>query len=522
MLCFLFWTLLGIKVWGAPHETQNIITAVIQPFDHKLEQGSNGTLSIQIHIQEGYKAYIDQFKLSSPHIQFGRLNIHPQYEFHDSFSKRKRLLTMKNANISSQFTVHTLPSQRALPITLRYQVCTASFCYLPKTLQLTWNTPILKETMEKDTLWNFELSSMAWEEKISTFLAKKNWVVLFFIVFLSGILMSLSPCVLPLIPITLSVLGLSHTHTMWRKLFFSLLYSLGISTTYALLGVFAAMTGTLFGNLLSHPLFLAFFGVIFLLSSLSLTDLFPITTPGAILNRIPKIKKQNSIGAYLSGVIAGLIASPCVGPVLVGVLSFVAQTQNILLGFALLFVLAQGLSLLTITVALVGTHKFSRWSSSPKLMKTAKFLLSITFLVGSLYFFYPLMKQLYPARPPLTMTTPSPLWQPYTDTIVKKTLYEKPIVIDFYADWCAACVQMDQITFKDSKILNFKEHFLWLKVDGSKDSPFFREVSKKYQVFGLPTLIFISKNGDLQKDMTLNGFENPTQFKQRLQTLLQR
>ena len=171
----------------------------------------------------------------------------------------------------------------------------------------------------------------------------------FFAAFLGGLLTSFTPCIYPMIPITASFIGgRSVGGPKFRALFLSLSYVVGIAVTYSVMGVFAASTGRLFGEISSNPYAYFIIANIIILLGLGMLDVFtiPVITSKSMTNR------GGFFGAFVIGIASGIVVGPCTAPVVGVLLIYVASTQNILLGGSLLFVFALGMSILLI---LVGT-----------------------------------------------------------------------------------------------------------------------------------------------------------------------
>jgi cytochrome c-type biogenesis protein len=171
--------------------------------------------------------------------------------------------------------------------------------------------------------------------------------------FLGGIVVSFSPCVYPLIPITLSFIGVKAQASRSRGLFLSLVYVLGLAVTYSILGFVAAATGSLFGRIANHPIASLIVGNACILTGLSFFDVININFYG--LNLGNKIKsKSGFISAFILGLISGLAVTPCTAPVLGTILVYVASKQNIIYGISLLFVFAYGMGFLLILLGTFG------------------------------------------------------------------------------------------------------------------------------------------------------------------------
>ncbi|MDP3979927.1 MAG: cytochrome c biogenesis protein CcdA [Chlamydiota bacterium] len=179
--------------------------------------------------------------------------------------------------------------------------------------------------------------------------------------YIGGVLTSFTPCVYPVIPITAAYIGARSSGSKLQGFLLSLSYVTGIALTYAVLGLFAASTGRIFGTLSANPWVLFVVGNILIMLSLSMVGLFTIPVP-AIFRSVKTTQKGGHWGAFLMGIPAGFVTAPCTAPVLGAILTFVAKGQNVILGFASLFLFGFGLGTLLI---LIGTFS-GLLSSLPK------------------------------------------------------------------------------------------------------------------------------------------------------------
>ena len=167
--------------------------------------------------------------------------------------------------------------------------------------------------------------------------------------FFGGVLVSLTPCIYPLIPVTVAFIGSRSETSMGRRFALSLAYVIGIALTYALLGSSAALTGKLFGRMATHPLTNFIVGNILLLMALSLFDLFEIPIP-RFLMRPSGSKPAGIAGAFMVGLTTGLVMSPCTAPVFGALLLFVASRHNVAFGMLLMFTFAIGMGSILIAI----------------------------------------------------------------------------------------------------------------------------------------------------------------------------
>ncbi|MCB0363544.1 MAG: hypothetical protein KDD35_12525, partial [Bdellovibrionales bacterium] len=258
-----------------------------------LHQGSNSSLRIDLELAPGFHAYLDQFKLNvlEPEgLQLNQLDISPVVEFPDGVSKKIKKGVKGKAQIHTVlgvpegFPTGTTPAF----LELTYQACTLTYCLLPKKIRLplefqvspafgsvqrleTNSTLDIRENTETDPKTGQKLSPTGkGDESIFVLVQAKGWWLVFVTVFFAGVLTSFTPCVFPMIPITLAVIGSRGPNlSKWRSLLTSLIYVFGIALSYSVLGLFAALTGSLFGSLLGHPLVAVSLALIFLVMALA-------------------------------------------------------------------------------------------------------------------------------------------------------------------------------------------------------------------------------------------------------------
>ena len=203
-----------------------------------------------------------------------------------------------------------------------------------------------------------------WFENIGQII-QTNPPLAFVAVFVAGVLVSFTPCVYPVIPLTLGFIGARSAGSKWKGFLLSLIYVLGMAVTYAILGAFASLSGKLFGQIGSHPITYFIVANVCLLLGLSMLGVLEI--PQISLASSPANKNRGGfLGAFIVGIFSGLIVGPCTAPVLAAVLVYVASKHNLLYGFSLLFVFGYGVGFLmillgTFTGLLTSIPKSGRW-----------------------------------------------------------------------------------------------------------------------------------------------------------------
>lgn len=482
------------------------------------------TLKVEMDLKPGFKAYVDKFHLNilEPYpTQQTQLQLNPIHEFYDKFSKSNKQGIMDSGTLTTTIEIQQPlnDGEQKLVFELRFQACSESVCYFPQTIKHELGFMVASPGTAQS-----EKVSVSLLEENFTKAKERGFAYLFLFVFLAGVLTSLTPCLLPMLPLTIAVIGKGHSHDAKLKKFINAVtYVLGIATTYSLLGVAAASSGALFGNILSNIGVQVGFGVAFVLMGVAQFGAFEFQTPLWLQNRFHKMSTATG-GIYLSGLLSGFIASPCVGPVLVGILTFIAQTQDRLMGLGLMFTYALGLGQLLIVLG-VSSSLLYRFPRSPWLMKTSKTILGFALIASGLFY----LSLLWPKSTPIykgpiaeAVSEKSKLsWQNYSETLLANAKADgKPILIDFFADWCLACHELEEKTFSDPKVAEALKNFTLLRFDATDDTPQLQPLKKQFNIVGLPTIIFYDKKGNWRSELTTNEFESPERFLEKINKLL--
>ncbi len=402
-----------------------------------------------------------------------------------------------------------------------------------------------------------------------------------------GLLLALTPCVFPMIPILSGIIaGQKKDLTKMSGFLLSLAYVLGMAITYALAGVAAALSGTLLSNALQNPWALGIGAGIFVLLALSMFGFFEIQLPSFIQSKFSdasnKMKGGNFVGVFIMGALSAVILGPCVAPPLAAALAFIAQTGNTTLGGVALFVLALGMG---VPLLLVGLSAGALLPRAGGWMNAVKYFFGVMMLAIAIYLISPVLPGwigmllwamlLIAAAIYLHALDPLPphangwsrLWKGLGVVLLigglaillgmlagsrnllqpldvfkggaggvamaaeqKGLAFEKvkdvaeldarlaaaradgrAVMLDFYADWCVSCKEMESFTFSDPKVQARLADVVLLKADVTANSEADKALLKRFGLFGPPGLIFWNRTG-AQSDYKVIGFEKADKF----------
>jgi len=403
----------------------------------------------------------------------------------------------------------------------------------------------------------------------------KGLPVIFALVFLGGLGLTLTPCVYPIIPITISYFGGQAEGKKGGVVLHAVFYVLGMAITYSILGVIAAFTGGLFGAALTYPPVLVAIALVMIALSLSMFDVYEFRMP-AFLNKLAGGSQKGYFGTILMGLTVGIVAAPCIGPFVLGLLTYVGNRGDVLLGFSLFFVLALGLGVpflilgifsgtlnklprsgawmiwvrkifgfiliamaayflktlfsntlfyhFTLALIMLIGGVYMGWIEPTKTAGKAfpylRVLVGVIFLVLALIFAVQGVEDYIDKAIAVEIAGSGGLaagviaWQPYSEEAASgASRAGKPVFIDSYADWCIPCKELDKMTFNQPEVVAASRKFVCLKSDLTVDSDEkVKTFYKKYNVRGVPTLIFLRPDGTEIEELRGTGFESKDIF----------
>jgi len=478
---------------------------------------------------------------------------------------------------------------------MEYQGCSEQgLCYEPLSTTFTFDIDTMKlqsktskkEVLQEKTPTDLQSSQELSEvDAIAASIGNESvfWVVLSFLGI--GLLLSLTPCVFPMIPIISGVIvSQGEGLTTKRAFFLSVVYVLAMAVAYTIAGVLAGLFGSNLQAALQTPWVIFSFSAIFVALALSMFGYYELKLPDAIVNRVSRTRDNEGggvIGVAVMGFLSALIVGPCVAAPLAGALVYIGQTGDALLGGMALFALSIGMGIPLIAVG-VSAGKFMPKPGAWMTLVTAIFgvmmlgiaiwmlervvdpaitmaLYAILGLGTALYFgafekeahifrrtvsfvlfIYSLALFVGVLGGSTSMSKPLTFLQSQGSGVVqteaKKLAFTKihsieeldallaqnkgkKILLDFSAEWCAVCKELDAKTFSDPNVQAKMQEFVLIKADVTKNSAQEKALSKKYGVFGPPAIIFFDSNGEELPSKSIIGFIEAEKFLEHLATL---
>jgi len=460
-------------------------------------------------------------------------------------------------------------SEKVIKGHVSYQGCTDTMCFAPEEMNFEITLPVVAEgttiqLMNQDYFHQLDsdqtmrVESLTQQERDALSYLEKGLVTALLAFFVIGLALNLTPCVYPVIPLTVSYFGGRSNQTKGSAFIDAIFYQLGIAISFAVLGLISGLAGRQWGFLFQSPWFVVVIVTIMLLMAASLFGAFEISVPSWLLTRVSKTK-QGSIGALIMGLTAGVVIAPCAAGIIIGLVGLIAKLGLVVKGTLLFFVMGLGLGLPYLILASF-SGLLNKLPQSGEWMIWIKKIFAFMLIGVALYFVLPQLEQLagklgfllgimgltaglllgfiehgiYSRAFNVVRKGLGVLliilglvwihngihaqkseisWIHFENQTLDTLLAEgKPVFIDFYADWCAPCKQLDAVTFTDAEVNKLSSSMSMVKVDCTKPNDTVKAFMEQFQVTGMPTLIFISKSGVIQEDLREIGFIPPTKF----------
>jgi thiol:disulfide interchange protein DsbD len=407
---------------------------------------------------------------------------------------------------------------------LRYQACDDTRCLPPKTLVL-----VLDESRAA-------LPKTRAGADVGEWLARWGYGPTLLWIGILGLALNLTPCVYPLVSVTVAFFGGRSGRRREETLLHALCYVIGICVTFSLLGVAAAMTGSLFGAVLQRPAVTIGMASLMIVLALSNFGVYQFRLPSA-LTQVAGRASEGAGGAFFMGLTMGVVGAPCIGPVVAALLVFVATTQSALTGFVFFFVLGLGMGLPYVALALAA-ERLRRLPRGGSWLGWMEWLFGFVLLGLALHFVTPLLaaETVRVAWAVLFVTaglalgfrpgfrtvaarwgirtagvaaavigvlgavgpqTESPIvWVALSERALTVARNERrPVLIDFQAEWCLPCRRMERTTFVDPAFVETARDFATLKADVTAQDDVAEGLMQRFAVSGVPTYVLLAPDG---------------------------
>ena len=607
------YSIIAILVFCLPVFSQNYVTVSALSQKKEFFVSENIRINVKADIQSGYHINANKvtdedlipttISVEADNFKLGKVSWPAAHQYKFSFSETELDVYEGSINIGLNLKAKKdlKPGKYEISGQVHYQACNDRACFAPKdapfsvTVLLKEDTvkadttkiEIKEDTVKTDTSSHGQIkdttktgttlkenkrdttqTSASTENKnqIAAYIEEHGMFVALLIVFTIGLGLNLTPCVYPLIPITISYFGAQVSGSKGKKIIMAFVYIIGMSVTYSALGLIAALTGGVFGSLLQSPIVIAILVLVFIALALSMFGVYEIRIPQSIANFSGR-NRQGYLGTAIMGLTVGFIAAPCIGPLVLSLLVYVGQMGNAFLGFIMFFILSLGLGFPYIFLAMFSSS-ITKLPRSGEWMEGVKIIFGLMMLGLALYTAQPLMSaRLYELIFPIflilsgvylilvdrkaisaatftrikyTIAIAGIIWgsmglqfgeeeqlsagrlewqmlQSQKQIDASVTEAGKPTMIDFYADWCAQCKELDKFTYVDPRIIELSKKFNNIKIDLTKGD---KEIESKYKILGLPVVAFIDKNGRENESLRVTGFLKPDEFKKVMEKAL--
>lgn len=502
-----------------------------QAFELSAHQNSKQEVVLQWKIAPGYYLYRDRVSVNiMPANKVATFSLPPGLPKQDEFLGKYEIY---KKTLSIPVKIEKTNTGEAT-LLVKYQGCASDgFCYPPVAKEI-------KIAAEGISIQNVQATSFSNisnnvevtndQDKATQLLSGHNWWLILVGFFGFGLLLSFTPCVLPLVPIISGIIiGQGKDLTVKKAFSLSLVYVLAMALTYAIAGVFVGLAGSYVQAFLQNKWVIITISLIFVLLALSLFGLYELRMPAGLQNKLLAMSNRqkggNYIGVAIMGILSTLVISPCVTAPLVGTLVYIGNTGDAVLGGIALFVLGLGTG---VPLLIVGTSagkllpKAGRWMNIIKIIFGVMMLAMAVWLLGRVFpidlnptHWFGKQMSVEQTLPYKTVKSTQDLEQALADA---KTQH-KPVMLDFYADWCLACKKMDKDVFTNPQVKTALANFILLRADVTKNDQVDQELEKSLKVVAPPTIVFFDQNGQEVKTARVVGEMNAKEFLQRVQVV---
>ena len=466
-----------------------------------------GTAEVSFAIAEGYYMYRERFRFAVDPGSAGKLGT-PQFppgtrkkdEFFGDVETYRKQVTIRLPFENWQGPLH---------LTVTSQGCAdVGVCYIPMDSKVTIQPASFSATRPGAPV----SSAPGFTVQVSDFevarLFETGGAVVVLASFLGfGLLLAFTPCVLPMIPILSGIIaGEGKDIGKLRAFLLSLAYVLGMAVAYAAAGVAAAWSGTMLASALQNAWVLGAFALVFVALALSMFGFYELQLPGFLHHRLHATQGRLQGGRVASvaamGALSAVIVSPCVAAPLAGALLYISQSRDVAMGGSALFAMAIGMG---VPLLVVGVSEGALLPKSGPWMVRIKHVFGVLLLAVAAWIIWPVFG--IPGGNTAFIRVAS-----IAELEEKLKSPGKPVMLDFYADWCVSCKEMEALTFSDARVKPRLDAMLLLQADVTANSAEHKALLKRFALFGPPGIIFFDREGREIKGLRVIGYQNAERF----------
>jgi thiol:disulfide interchange protein DsbD len=545
--------------------------------------GETISARVKLGINKGHYVYKSKTSLRPASVQglkFGAARYSPSVGHFDRMTGKKEAVFLDSmiAVIPITISAYTADTVR-VTLLCTYQGCMESMCFLPATESITFLIHVHPASAQAGAAGHIKSDYRSPrppdnQPRSGSESKSRGGLLGLFLAFIGGLLTCLTPCVYPLIPVTISVFGATAAKSKLRAFVLSCTYVAGICVMFSTLGFVMASSGKVFGQFLANSWVVGGLAAVFCLFGVSLLGAFDFHVPAGLQNRLATIggRRSGFQKVFLMGLVAGIIAAPCTGPTLGAVLTYVATSGNQWFGVLMLFSFSLGLGIPFLLLGTFSSLVVSRPKPGPW-MESIKSILAIVMFVMALYFLRSIVPFIngFIGSTPLYFTLMgicilggtalggihlsfhgaslagivrksagtiliiggsfgiigsmlfgptlnqsdrafsergnSIQWESDIDAgLAHARDLKKPIIIDFFADWCLACKELDKTTFSDPAIRTELARFVCIRQDLTTETEKTKRIAREYSLRGIPVLEFYNSSGSRLIDARTVGF----------------
>jgi len=474
------------------------------------------TLALTWNINPGYFLYQERIHLSPTDTDAFQLGETRFPKAHKKIDKLGETLSIYRERLVLPITVlGDAPGEHL--IKLSYQGCADDgFCYPPETrlIKLAFNSTNALENVSIEPVETNVITppqNETTQNKINHLFSQGHWIIMLLTFLGFGLLLSFTPCVLPMIPVLSSIIMGQNVLSTKKAFRLSLCYVLSMATTYAIFGALVASAGSNLQMMMQAPIVIVLFSVLFIALALSMFGLYDLKMPQTLHTKLSALSTRQTRGQYLGvatmGCLATLILSPCVTAPLIGILGYIASTGDLIKGALALFFLGLGMGLPLLVIGTSAGHwlpKAGHW------MNIIKAFFGILLIGVALL----LLARLLPGShtDSLKVTTLSAIQNQLNEAKTQKKL----AILDFYANWCTSCKLMEKTTLRDPAVISAMHDIKWITVDITKNDADSKAILQYFHVIAPPTLLFYSHEGNALTSLQMVGEINASALLQQI------